>query len=49
MKPYEEKCAQLKIQIKKCLKLNIEVFGEECGGIMCQQLQTLYNKNCLDI
>jgi hypothetical protein len=39
-------CEKLEDRIEKCLKLNIEVFGEESGIVMCEQLQNLYYKYC---
>ena len=41
-----EKCIELKKQINKCLKINIEVFGKENGVVMCEQLQHIFIKYC---
>ena len=44
-----ETCNKLKKHLNKCLKLNIQVFGIERGEVMCEQLQSMYNKYCLNI
>jgi hypothetical protein len=49
MTTYEQKCIELKKHIDKCLKINIKVFGEERGIVMCEKLQTMHRKYCLDI
>ena len=49
MTTYDQKCVELKKYLNRCLKLNIEVFGEERGIVMCEELQTMYNKYCVNI
>ena len=42
-----KKCKNLICLYKECLKLNIEVFGEERGPLMCGFLRIEINKqNC---
>jgi hypothetical protein len=43
-----EKCIELKKYLDKCLKLNIQVFGKENGVVMCDQLQHMFSKYCID-
>ena len=49
MTTHDQKCLELKKYLNKCLKLNIEVFGEERGIVMCEQLQTFHTNYCVDI
>jgi len=39
-------CGELKKIMETCLVVNIQVFGQERGKIMCENIKKLYNNSC---